>query len=310
MLDRPVVEEQQDEIRLHVGAATDTGGRPDNEDAVYVGEVSSVDPLVAGVSAGYLLVVADGVGGHERGEVASQLAVETLRDAFASDPGADAALLMKQAFRRANARIFENGQAADGAPTMGTTLVAAMLRGKYATIASIGDSRAYLIRANRLTQVTKDHSLVAEQVAQGQMTQQEARESPHRNVLIHALGQRERLDNKMPSLFELTLLPEDRLLLCSDGFFDVITDDDFVQIVLDNEPEAAARRLIDLANERGATDNVSAVIAEALPTRVPAVLEPATVSTGGGMGSYLVPTLVALGAVLFIALVILALTLL
>jgi protein phosphatase len=310
VLDRPVVEEQQDEIRLHVGAATDTGGRPDNEDAVYVGEVSSVDPLVAGVSAGYLLVVADGVGGHERGEVASQLAVETLRDAFASDPGADAALLMKQAFRRANARIFENGQAADGAPTMGTTLVAAMLRGKYATIASIGDSRAYLVRANRLTQVTKDHSLVAEQVAQGQMTQQEARESPHRNVLIHALGQRERLDNKMPSLFELTLLPEDRLLLCSDGFFDVITDDDFVQIVLDNEPEAAARRLIDLANERGATDNVSAVIAEALPTRVPAVLEPATVSTGGGMGSYLVPTLVALGAVLFIALVILALTLL
>ena len=308
--ERSVVVEQGDEVRLVVGAATDVGGREENEDAVFVGQLPPVETAGATPAPGYLLALADGMGGYQRGEVASNLAIEALRDAFVEDPGADPAPLMKQAFRRANQAIYSGGHAGGASQMMGTTLVAAVLRGKYATIASIGDSRAYLVRAGRLTQVTKDHSLVAEQVSQGAMTEGEARQSPHRNILTHALGHRERLDAKMPSVFELMLLPEDRLLLCSDGFYDVVADEDLIGVLLADPPEAAARRLVDLAVERGTTDNVSAVIAEALPTRVPAVPELAAVPAGRGAGSYLVPTLVALGAVLFIALVILALTLL
>src|SRR5262249_40657672 len=145
---------------------------------------------------GFLLAVADGMGGYQRGELASRIAIDTMQEMFAEDPGADVALLLKQAFRRANERIYENGLANGPSAMMGTTLIVVATRGKYATIASIGDSRAYLARANRLTQITKDHSLVAEQVARGSMTEAEARESPHRNILTHALGHRSKLDSK------------------------------------------------------------------------------------------------------------------
>ncbi|MEA2532088.1 MAG: family protein phosphatase [Thermomicrobiales bacterium] len=268
-----------------VGSATHVGGRPENEDAVHVSELP---PLGSGPDAsegGFLLAVADGMGGYQRGEVASGLAIETVRAMFVEDPGADIALLLKQAFRRANEKIYENGLASGPSAMMGTTLVVAATRGKYATIASIGDSRAYLARANRLTQVTKDHSLVAEQVSRGSMTEAEARESPHRNILTHALGHKPKLDTKMPSVFEITLLPEDHLLILTDGFFDVVPDDDLLRIVLDNPAAVAAQRLVELAVERGTSDNVSAVVASVQPVRV---AEPILVSAGG-RPSFLLP---------------------
>jgi protein phosphatase len=268
-----------------VGSATHVGGRPENEDAVHVSELP---PLGSGPDAsegGFLLAVADGMGGYQRGEVASGLAIETVRAMFVEDPGADIALLLKQAFRRANEKIYENGLASGPSAMMGTTLVVAATRGKYATIASIGDSRAYLARANRLTQVTKDHSLVAEQVSRGSMTEAEARESPHRNILTHALGHKPKLDTKMPSVFEITLLPEDHLLILTDGFFDVVPDDDLLRIVLDNPADVAAQRLVELAVERGTSDNVSAVVASVQPVRV---AEPILVSAGG-RPSFLLP---------------------
>ena len=311
----PQVDVQTAELRLVVGAATDVGGRDGNEDAVYVGELptaASGTTAADGSGAGYLLAVADGMGGHARGEVASRIAIETLTRAVGEDAGADAALTLKQAFRRANEAIYESGRADDGEQAMGTTLVAAILRGKYATIASIGDSRAYLVRANALTQVTKDHSLVAEQVSRGALSAREARESPHRNVLTHALGHRPKLETKLPSIFELTLLPEDRLLLCSDGFYDVVEDDDMVRILLEHDPADAAKRLVDLAVERGTSDNVSAVVAAAVPTRVPTV-EQALVGAGvdrGRIAGAPVTLLAAVAAIIFVALVILALTVL
>ncbi|MDP9354019.1 MAG: protein phosphatase 2C domain-containing protein [Chloroflexota bacterium] len=304
------MDEGNNEVRIAVGAATDAGGRDGNEDAVLIAEIPPVARGAEIADAGTLMALADGMGGHQRGEVASKLAIETVQAALVSNPHTDMALLLKQAFREANRTIFRNGREAGDGAMMGTTLVVAATRGKYVTIANVGDSRAYLVRANRLTQITQDHSLVAEQVSQGTLTQQEARESPHRNIVTHALGQREKLDQKMPNIFELTLLPEDRLLLCSDGFYDVVEDDDFVSVLLRNDPDSAARRLVELANERGTTDNVSAVVAEVTPVRV---LEPVLAGAGadrGGLGTYLVPALVLLGAVVFIALVILALALL
>lgn len=255
-----------------VASATDDGGREGNEDALLVMPLSPLGEGETASDGGYLAIVADGMGGYQRGEVASQMAIDVIREMFDADPGADPATLLKQAFRRANDQIYQSGMGASPSSMMGTTLIVAATRGKYATIANIGDSRAYLARANRLTQVTKDHSFVAEQVAAGAMTEREARESPHRNILTHALGHRPKLDSKIPNIFELTLLPEDRLLLCTDGFHDVVADNDLLNVLLTSEPEPATRRLIDLAKERGTTDNVTAVVFEALPAREPAAI--------------------------------------
>jgi PPM family protein phosphatase len=299
--ERLTVTTPEEPLRITVGSATHAGGRTDNEDAI---DVSELPPFGSGPEAtegGFLLAVADGMGGYQRGEVASQLAIDTVREMFAEDPGADVALLLKQAFRRANERIYENGLATGPSAMMGTTLVVVVTRGKYATIASIGDSRAYLARANRLNQITKDHSLVAEEVARGSMTEAEARESPHRNILTHALGHRPKLDAKMPNVFEMTLLPEDRLLVCTDGFFDVVLESDILQILSDNPPDVAASRLVDLAVERGTTDNVSAVVAAVQPTRVVA---PELVPVGGGRSPWLLPAIAAVVLIAVLALLV------
>jgi protein phosphatase len=277
-------------LRIDVGSATNVGGRPENEDAVHLSQLPPVGTGPDAAEGGFLLAVADGMGGYQRGEVAAAMAIETVRSMFDDDPGADVALLLKQAFRRANDKIYENGLANGPSAMMGTTLVVAATRGKYATIASIGDSRAYLVRANRLNQITKDHSLVAEQVALGSMTEAEARESPHRNILTHALGHKAKLDSKMPNIFEITLLPEDHLLLLTDGFFDVVPDDDLLRIVLDNPTDTAAERLVQTAVERGASDNVSAVVAAVQPARV---AEPVLVSADE-RSSFLLPAIALL----------------
>lgn len=285
-------------LRTVVASATHVGGRSENEDAICVAEVPPVGVGEAATEGGHLLAVADGMGGYQRGEVAAKMAIDTLREMFAEDPGADPALLLKQAFRRANEKIYENGLGTGQDAMMGTTLVAVVTHGKYATIASIGDSRAYLARANRLTQITKDHTIVAEQVARGSMTEQEARESPHRNVLTHALGHRPKVESKLPDIFEITLLPEDRLLLCSDGLYDVVPDDEMLRALTEGAPEDAAQRLVDLAVSRNASDNVSAIVLAALPTREkPAVLETA----GTGRTSFLLPAIAAVILILILA---------
>ena len=246
-------------LSVSVAAATAVGGRPTNQDAVV-----AVDLPPMGGEPAFLMAVADGMGGAAGGDVASSIAVRTLQDAVAGDTGADAALLLKQAFRKANEAIWSEA----GGNGMGTTLTAALVRGKYVAIASVGDSRAYLLRGPGVTQVTKDHSLVAEQVAQGAIRPEEARSHPQRNVLTQSLGTKPKLDKDLPPVYELALLPDDRLLLCSDGFYDVLENRDIADLLRGAEPAAAANALVALATERGTTDNVSAVVAAAAPTRV------------------------------------------
>jgi protein phosphatase len=301
------VTESTIDIKISVGAATDVGGRAENEDAILV---RPLDPIGIGPGSqqvGYLLAVADGMGGHEGGEVASRLAIETLDSTFKDAAEPDVAATMKTAFRRANARIFSEGSGAGDSTSMGTTMVACAVRGKYATIASVGDSRAYLVRAGRLTQITQDHTLVAQQLAQGELTPEQAKRSPARNQLMHALGHRERLHSSMPSIFEVTLLPEDRLFLCSDGFYDVVEDGDIIDTVGRLEPDVAAKALTTLATERNTTDNVSAIVLEAAPTRIVVAPVPAPVAAGGR--SILVPILAAI-VILAILAVVLYLTVL
>lgn len=297
----PIEAETEDEIRIAVSHATEAGGRAVNEDAVYVGAFGG-QGAGAGSQPGFLMAVADGMGGHEGGEIASRIAVDTLTETLASGSLSDAetAQLLKQAFRRANERIFEQGQAAGENEGMGTTLVAAATRGKYATIANVGDSRAYLIRANRLTQITKDHSLVAQHVADGAISADQARLNPRRHILTHALGQREKLDAKLPSIFEITLLPDDRLLLCSDGFYDVASDDDLLTTVLASAPDEAAGKLVTMAKERRASDNITAVVAS---VRAAQVREPVVVRPTTERPAVVTSVLIAIVAIVIIAIV-------
>jgi PPM family protein phosphatase len=285
-----------EDSRLVVGAATDPGPvREQNEDAVYHNVL--VDTPGNELT---LLAVADGMGGYQRGEVAAQMAIDTLIERFSSADTDDLVLMIKQAFRLANERIFAGGSAEGEHNMMGTTLVVGALRGTDLVIGNVGDSRAYLVRANALNQISTDHSLVAEQVAMGAMTQEEARESHHKNIITRALGHRQRVE---VDVFELTLLPEDRILISTDGLHDYLEDDEMVELMTTLPPEDSSREMVARAIQAGSTDNVSALVAWAAPV---SVLEapPEAVPAGEPAGANrLITILVLVGLVIFIAII-------
>lgn len=292
-------------LAIEVAGASDIGGRANNEDVALAIEVRSPRSPNTGPPT-FLLAVADGMGGHAGGEVASRVAIETLKAAMQPLEDGDAARLLKNAFRRANEAIL--AEATDtGVTGMGTTLTAALLRGSNATIASVGDSRAYLVRGSGLTQITKDHTLVAEQVAQGTLTAEQARADPQRNILTQALGNQPRLAKDLPTIFEIPLLPEDRLLLCTDGFHDVLEARDYTEILKTGNAASAVQQLIGRAKERSATDNVSAVVAVAVPTRVTASLPPPVAARGMPVGAIAAAAIVVILLLLVVAVVALGL---
>lgn len=284
-----------EDFRLIIGEATDAGPvREQNEDAVFHDGVSNDS-----TGALTLLAIADGMGGYQRGEVASEMAISSLRQRFASADTDDLVLMLKQAFRQANESIFENGSADGEHNMMGTTLVAVVVRGTDLAIGNVGDSRAYLVRANSLNQITNDHSLVAEQVAMGAMTQEEARDSQHRNIITRALGHRQKVD---VDVFELTLLPDDRLLLSSDGLHDHIPDAEVVEIMTTLSPDEAAKRMVTRAIEEGSTDNVSALCLWAAPVSA-LETQVATAPQASPRVSAMVAILVIIGLAIFIGIV-------
>ena len=277
-----------------VGAATDAGTvRDRNEDLVYVPDQSVVEQ-----SDVVVLAVADGMGGYDRGEVASKIAIDTLLEGFSGNGTDDPVVTLKQVYRQANKTIYEDGSAKGEHNIMGTTLVSAIIRGDDLTIANVGDSRAYLLRAGRLNQVTNDHSLVAEQVKMGVMTEDEARESSHKNIVTRAIGHRERVD---VDIFEIKLLPEDKLLLSSDGIHDYLGEAAITDVLKTMEPVDACRALIQNALDAGSTDNVSAVCAWMAPLSVLEPPEPEEAPRD--MSRLLVPVLAAVGLLILIAIV-------
>lgn len=287
---------RQRETTLLVGAATDPGPvREQNEDAILVVDPASPEAQEDGV----VLAVADGMGGYRGGEVAAQIAIETLRQEFYSTPvlPTEVAKRLEQTFRLANERIYQKWQPHGEDQLMGTTLVAAVIRGESLTVGNVGDSRAYLIRAGRLTQITRDHSFVAEQVQAGMLSEEEARTSAYRNVITRALGYRPKIDI---DIFELRLLSDDRIVLTSDGVHDILSEEDLAGIVLKNEPERAARMLVERALEQGGQDNASAVVAWLRPTS--AVPEPG-VAEAAGTNRWMV-FLVVLSVMIFVALIV------
>lgn len=284
-----------EESRLVVGAQSEAGNvRERNEDLVHFG------PLENEAEGVFVLAVADGMGGYDRGDVASQIAIDTLLDRLNTLDTEDSALILKQAYRRANEKIYEGGVSQGEENMMGTTLVAGLIRGKELSLANVGDSRAYLLRAGALTQVTQDHSLIAEQVRMGVLTAEEARSSQHRNIITRALGHRERVD---VDVFELTLLPEDRLLISTDGVHDYLEEDDIRDILLELSPEDAAGSLIEHALANGSTDNLTALCAWMAPVSVLEAPEPSDIEDQSA-SPLLVPILAGVALIIVVLIVI------
>lgn len=261
--------DQPEPLRLHSAVVSDVGRvRQNNEDTCAVAPLPSVAGAVA-----HMLLVADGMGGAHAGEVASQLAGETVQQTLRSElqtlvPPDDAAWqdLLRRAVLAANQRVYGAAQAQSEQQGMGTTLTLIVVVGDRAHMAHVGDSRAYLCNAAGVTeegepllQLSSDHTLVARLVDIGQLTPEQSRTHPHRNALYRALGTEPTIDVDTGSH---ALRSGDRLLLCSDGLTTYVEDTELAQIVLQAAPPRhTCRRLVTLANERGGQDNVSVIVA-------------------------------------------------
>lgn len=240
---------------------TDRGrARDRNED--YLGCVIPQNPEQVR-SHGWLFALADGVGGHDFGEVASRIAVESVLEEFrAAASGESLSGLLPRLVRSANGRIFEHGlSAAPGGSRMATTLVLCALRFDRVVVAHVGDSRCYLIRHGHASVLTRDHTLASEQVSLGVISAGEARGVDTRHILSRSVGS-ELMVN--PDTSEHLLLGGDLLLLCSDGLHNAVTGSDMARTLgAAGHLQAAAQTLADLANERDGGDNISLQVVRA-----------------------------------------------
>lgn len=230
-----------------------------------------------------LFMVLDGIGGHQAGEVASKLGVNTIAESVRHNLSAHApermseydenlsweANVLKESFLRANSVIYEAAHSRPEYLGMGTTAACLLTGKKTVSIAHVGDSRIYLIRSNAIERLTTDHSLVMEQVRRGIITKEEAEKSEMRNIITRALGADDKLE---PTLDELMPFEGDYFLLASDGLTDLVGDEEILDLVWKNRTDLrrCCRALIDKANERGGKDNITTILLcfEAWPQRL------------------------------------------
>jgi len=235
--------------------------REGNEDAGRF--IKPNDPALLSAK-GLLLIVADGMGGHLGGEVASRMAVELISRAYYEDES-DAVRALRKALEEANRRIYEASLADDALVGMGTTCTALALVGGTAFVAHVGDSRLYLVRNGDIYLMTEDHSAVMELVKQGIITMDEARHHADKNIILRALGTHPQVE---VSMWEepLSIRAGDRYLLCSDGLYDLVEDSEIRQGVASaRDPLEACENLIALAKERGGHDNITVAVVSIEP---------------------------------------------
>ena len=275
------------QLRVSAASYSDTGRvRTLNEDAILMNE-----PVDQAVSAqfGWLYLLADGAGGHAAGEVASRLAVETIAAAYYAQqtshhtsenasrsqgevrhlhgPLDDLETPIEQllwAFFAAHIRIREAARLKQEYAGMITTCIAAVVKGAHLLIAHIGDSRAYLIRSSSasrpaIIRLTTDHSMVTELARAGVISPEQMQSSPSRHIILRALGEKER-DSLGPDVTTCVVQAGDALLLCCDGLWSMLTEEQIALVVSHSTPQAACTELIRLANEAGGEDNISAVV--------------------------------------------------
>ena len=254
------------QLSIWVAALSDVGRvRKNNEDAFTITDLATgrrlegeEGPWRLFVGArGLLMALSDGMGGHEAGEVASALVLDALRAGLSADAGGDHEQAIAAAVVRANDEVTRTAQAT-GKHGMGATLTAVQIVGRDAMIGQVGDSRAYVLRAGQLRQLTRDQSLVQLLVDQGTLSPETARQSSHKNVLLQAIGTSPEVKG---AISRLKLRSGDRFLLCCDGLSNAVGDTELRDLVADSDPDVACRKLIDLANLRGGGDNLTAIVA-------------------------------------------------
>lgn len=245
-------------FNLDIAQQTDIGNRATNEDNMiaYVPEDERILAM-----KGALFVVADGMGGHTKGDVASELTINTVRDVYYRSSESDNARALQQALQEANTRIYTQNAARFGQEAeqqgMGTTCVAAVLHGDTIAVANAGDSLAYIVNTGQMRQIAQNHSWVAEQVRTGAMSEAEARAQGKNNMITRAIG-------TSPDV-EIYVTTEqvhngDTLLLCTDGLHTLIDEDELRAIVEHYEPQESVARLVQRAKENGGPDNITAVV--------------------------------------------------
>lgn len=236
---------------MKYAAESNIGHRPHNEDLFHIPQTGDVHPFVA---------VSDGMGGHAAGAVASEHVIRQLCESLLRVNDDEPIAALKSAIQRVNLSVFRAAEADPSLTGMGATLVCALLYENRFIAANIGDSRLYHYSNHSLQQVTTDHSLVQMMVNAGNITKEEARTHPKRNIITRAMGIAMRTDI---DLFDRSWMPDDILLLCSDGLSGSLTDE-MIRAHLQNASDlsATAKQLVQSALAAGATDNVTVVLAQ------------------------------------------------
>jgi serine/threonine protein phosphatase PrpC len=260
---------------LHWASLSDRGRvRPSNED--FAGDPKTfaalAGPQACLAARGALFAVADGMGGHARGEVASRLAVEVLFTTFYTAPG-EPAERFRRAMTTANTAVRragilaapeKAGENADAAPLppMGTTLVTALVLGPWVLFGNVGDSRAYLLQNGNLEQVSRDHTYFAEEIRRGLVTKEAAAVLPFRHLITRSMGARDEIE---VDFFWRPWPAGSTLLLATDGLHGVVDELNMATILASQPPAVAVRHLVDAANEAGGPDNVTALVVRSVP---------------------------------------------
>lgn len=239
---------------IEIGNLTDVGRKRSNNEDSYGLFRFGPDEILA--------LVADGMGGHASGEVASRLAVETLRQIYEKERTEQDMLgTLKSALEITNFTILQKSMESQGLHGMGTTATVLVLKEGQAFIGHVGDSRAYLLRDGALSQVTRDHSVVERMVERGLLSREEARNHPQRNVIYQTLGVNRDLEPELHG--PIPVSPGDTFLLCTDGLSNLVTNEEISEIVRGASPQKACEQLVNLANQRGGHDNITLQILKA-----------------------------------------------
>jgi protein phosphatase len=239
------------EDTMKVQAVTDIGReRVINQDYVFYSltEVGSLPNL---------FIVADGMGGHKAGDMASRYTVETFVSIVKNSTVKNPISIINNAVTQVNKMLLDKAKESQDYEGMGTTLVVATIYDNVLEVANVGDSRLYVI-GNDITQITRDHSLVEEMVSLGEIKREEARTHSQKNIITRAIGGYETVDAEM---FSVDLKPKDMILMCSDGLSNMIEDSEILRIIKTSDDiESAAKKLVKIANDNGGRDNITVMI--------------------------------------------------
>ncbi len=235
---------------MKVFSATDIGQkRKMNQDYIF----TSQEPIG---NLPNLFVVADGMGGHNAGDFASRYGVSVMVETVRRDKNFNPVKIMRNAMEAANREVLEQSREDPAMAGMGTTMVACTLVGGYAYVANVGDSRLYLAN-DTMTQISQDHSLIAEMVRLGELTPEEGRNHPDKNIITRAIGT---ADTVQVDFFDFRLNQDDQILMCSDGLSNMVEDTRMFEILKDDSIEDKSEALIQEANANGGKDNIAVIV--------------------------------------------------